>query len=73
MKHFAVIVGGLIYFALASRPDISFAASALACLMSKPTDELLNHARHVAPYLASTREICLVVGAAELPDALYGV
>jgi hypothetical protein len=73
VNHFAAIVGGLMYFANTTRPDISFAASALACFMSKPTDRLLSHARHVVPYLASTREQCLVLGAAEQRDALHGV
>jgi hypothetical protein len=73
VNHFAAIVGGLMYFANTTRLDLSFAASALACFMSKPTDNLLSHARHVVRYLASTRELCLVLGAAEQRDALHGV
>jgi hypothetical protein len=38
VKYFAAIVGGLMYFANTTRPDISFPASALACFMFKPTD-----------------------------------
>jgi hypothetical protein len=37
IKRFAAIVGALVYFENTAPPDISFAASASACLMSKPT------------------------------------
>jgi hypothetical protein len=79
VKYFAAIVGGLMYFANTTRPDISFAASALACFMSKPTDEL----NHVEPceacgsvlgkYWQVLGETCLVLGAAEQRDCLHGV
>jgi hypothetical protein len=46
-KAYAEMVGCLLYVAVCTRPDIQFAASALARYMSCPTNELMRHAVHV--------------------------
>jgi hypothetical protein len=63
-SQFASLVGGLLYFANTTRPDISFAASALSCFMATSTPTLLQHARHVVKYLAGSRDRKLILGAA---------
>jgi hypothetical protein len=62
--QFASLVGGLLDFANTTRPDISFAASALSCFMATSTPTLLQHARHVVKYLAGSRDRKLILGAA---------
>lgn len=60
---FPSIVGSVMYIATVSRPDVAFAASSLARFLSKPTQELLDAAKHVVCYLMSTSNIKLVFGA----------
>lgn len=49
------IVGSLQYVATVTRPNISFAASALARFMANPTNHLLKCAERVLKYLAGTK------------------
>jgi hypothetical protein len=73
---YAEMVGCLLYVAVCSRPDIQFAASALARYMSCPTKELVKHAIHVFRYLAGTVELALEFQGKGQPvcyvDADYG-
>jgi hypothetical protein len=73
---YAEMVGCLLYVAVCSRPDIQFAASALARYMSCPTKELVKHAVHVFRYLAGTVELALEFQGKGQPvcyvDADYG-
>jgi hypothetical protein len=57
---YAEMVGCLLYVAVCTRPDIQFAASALARYMSCPTKELMKHVVHVFRYLAGTVDLGLV-------------
>jgi hypothetical protein len=50
------IVGSLQYVATVTRPDISFAASALARFLTCPTAHLMNCAEKVSRYLAKTKK-----------------
>jgi hypothetical protein len=58
------------------RPDIQFAASALARNMPCPTKELVQHAVHVFRYLAGTVDLALEFQSKGQPvcyvDADYG-
>jgi hypothetical protein len=49
------IIGAVQYMAVVTRPDIAFAASALARYMSNPTKHLMRCAIRLLRYLAATR------------------
>jgi hypothetical protein len=49
------VVGGILYIAVAGRPDISFAIARLARYTAKPTVEAVKEAKHLLKYLATTR------------------
>jgi hypothetical protein len=54
-QRYMQIVGSLQYVATVTRPDISFAASALARFFTCPTAHLMNCAEKVLRYLAKTK------------------
>ena len=56
-SRFAELVGGLMYLATHSRPDISHAVGALAPYMANPTLEHWAAARTVLKYLAGTARL----------------
>jgi hypothetical protein len=58
--RYAEMVGCLLYVAVCTRPDIQFAASALARYMSCPTRELMRNVVHVFRYLAGTVDLALI-------------
>lgn len=58
-QRYAAMVGGLIYLANRTRPDISIATAILAQYMSRPTTLLLKAARRVFAYLNATKDFCL--------------
>jgi hypothetical protein len=62
LASYAAMVGSMLYLAGTTRPDLSYAASALSRFMGNPTVELLDHARHVCRYLAGTAHLQLVLG-----------
>jgi hypothetical protein len=64
IQSYAAMVGCLQYLACVSRPDLTFAASQLACYMAKPTREHLIEAKRALRYLASTRKYKLSLGGA---------
>jgi hypothetical protein len=47
LREYQAIVGSLMYIALATRPDISFAVAALSCYNSKPFTSHLTAAKRV--------------------------
>ena len=53
------IVGSLQYLAIVTRPDIAFAASALARYMNNPTRFLLKCAERTLRYLGHTKDLTL--------------
>lgn len=53
------IVGALLYCATTVRPDLAFAASALAQLLQAPTDSAFTAAKHTLRYLNGTRKLGL--------------
>jgi hypothetical protein len=62
LQSYPAIVGSLLYLASTTRPDLTYAALALARFMAPPTTELLDHARRVLRYLVGTRELELHLG-----------
>jgi hypothetical protein len=62
LSSYASIVGGLMYIANSTRPDICFAVSMLARFMSSPADEHVVQAKHALRYLAGTKDYKLVLG-----------
>ena len=58
-KEYQAIVGSLMYIALATRPDIAFAASALSRYNSQPRTSHLTTAKRVLRYLRKTADHCL--------------
>jgi hypothetical protein len=62
LDQYAAIVGGLLYLACATRPDLAHSASALSRYMAAPRPEHLDAARRVCRYLAGTAGYHLVLG-----------
>ena len=58
------IVGALLYCAVSTRPDISYAVGMLCRTMTKPTPELLAAAQRVLIYLSITKDLGITFGAA---------
>ena len=58
-KDYQAIVGSLMYIALATRPDIAFAVSALSRYSSRPRTSHLTAAKRVLRYLRKTIDHCL--------------
>jgi hypothetical protein len=56
IQRYQSMVGGLMWAATQSRPDISYATSVLARYLRKPTDEHTNAAKRVLCYLKGTRK-----------------
>ena len=56
---FQKLVGSLIYLAICTRPDISYAAMALGQFNAKPTHAHLLAAKRVLRYLSSTLDLVL--------------
>jgi hypothetical protein len=54
-RKYQAIVGSLMYIALATRPDISFAVAALSRYNSKPYKTHLTAAKRVLRYLKATK------------------
>lgn len=54
------IVGGIMYACCCTRPDLSFASSSLAQLMSAPTSSALAAAKHALRYLSATVHLSLI-------------
>jgi hypothetical protein len=59
IKGYQAIVGSLMYTALATRPDISFAVAALCRFNSRPFTSHLTAAKRVLQYLKSTADFRL--------------
>src|SRR5699024_825485 len=53
------IIGGLLYVANMTRPDISTAVSVLSRLLDKPTDRAMKYAKQILKYLHTTKDKCL--------------
>ena len=58
-ERYMSIVGSLQYLAIVTRPDIAFAASALARYMNNPTRFLLKSAERTLRYLGHTKNLTL--------------
>lgn len=58
-------MGGLLYLATCTRPDISFAVGQLSRYVDKPTAESLMAAKTVQRYLKGTRTLALTYGTKE--------
>jgi hypothetical protein len=56
VKHHQAIVGSLMYAALATRPDISYAVAALCRYNSRPFTSYMTAAKRVLQYLKATAD-----------------
>jgi len=59
ITDYQAVVGSLMYAALATRPDISYAVTALSCYNSQPFTCHMTAAKRVLQYLKSTADFCL--------------
>ena len=57
--EYRTIVGEVMYLATATRPDLSFAASQLAQVMSTPTHVAMHAAKHVLRYISGAPGLSL--------------
>lgn len=74
-RHYMSLVGGLLYAAILTRPDISFAVQDLAKNMQASTEEHWTIGKRVLRYLKSTCEIGITYGPSSLaadPMVLVG-
>jgi len=69
---FRTSIGELLYLAVCSRPDISFAVAALARNVHAPTQRHMDHLRRVLRYLSGTRTlgICFPRSCSESQEGL---
>ena len=67
LKRYQSLVGGLLYAATNTRPDIAYAVGLLCRAMSKPTEELFSSALRVLSYLHRHRHIGLRYEATSAP------
>ncbi len=51
------LIGGLMYLAVCTRPNIAYSIGALARHMKAPTAEHWNAAKHVLRYISGTRDM----------------
>jgi len=72
VKGNQAIVGSLMYAALATRPDISFAVAALGRYNSRPFTSHLTAAKRVLQYLKSTADFRLHFSSTGSNDQLTG-
>jgi hypothetical protein len=72
IKGYQGIVGSLMYAALATRPDISFAVAALCRYNSRPFTSHLTTAKSVLQYLKSTADFRLHFSSTGSNDQLTG-
>lgn len=59
-SEFRSIVGSLMYASFATRPDISYATTALSKYSANPSSEHLGHAKHVLRYLYGKQDYRLL-------------
>lgn len=67
LRKYQSLVGGLLYAATNTRPDIAFSVGLLCRAMSKPTQELFDAALRVLSYLHRHRHIGLCYEASAAP------
>ena len=72
IKCYQAIVGSLMYAALATRPDISFAVAALCRYNSCPLTSHLTAANRVLQYLKSTANFRLHFSSSSCTNQLTG-
>jgi hypothetical protein len=58
-NQYPALVGSLLYLAVNTRPDISFAVGRLSRFMQNPTEEHMTAAKHVLRYLAKYPDLGL--------------
>ena len=58
--HFRSLLGSLMYLAVQTRPDISFAISRIACFAHEPLEQDMEALKRVCLYLKATPELGLV-------------
>jgi len=73
VKHFQVIVRSLMYAALATRPDISYAVAALCWYNSSPFTSHMTAAKRVFQYLKATADFQLHFNGNGNGNGNYGV
>jgi hypothetical protein len=73
VKHYHAIVGSLMYAALATRPDISYAVAALCRYNSRPFTSHMTAAKRVLQYLKATADFRLHFNGNGNGNGNYGV
>ena len=72
-RNYQSIIGGLMFAAICTRPDIAFAVSRLSRYCSNPTDLHLNAAKRILRYLKGTATHCITyTGSTERHPQLVG-
>ena len=67
LKRYQSLLGGLLYAAMNTRPDIAYAVGLLCRAMSKPSEELFTAALRILSYLHRHRNIGLCYEASNAP------
>jgi hypothetical protein len=58
-RPYAKLIGSVMYAAIISRPDVSYAVSTLSQALADPTPAHWQAGRYLLRYLKSTRDLCL--------------
>lgn len=70
-KPFSSLVGGLLWVAQCSRPDISFPVNRLSQFLQNPSLEHWNAAVRILQYLKQTKDLKLLLGGKSLVPVAY--
>ncbi|EGD75302.1 hypothetical protein PTSG_12513 [Salpingoeca rosetta] len=65
VRHYQSIIGSLLYLAVTTRPDISYATSVLSRFIQQPGKQHLHAARHVCKYLRGTAALAIKYSAGD--------
>jgi len=68
-RQYQALIGCLMWIALSTRPDISFAVSALSRFNGSPTEMHFKVAKRVLRYLSATRDLVLLLVPSKNGDA----
>ena len=72
VSRYRELIGALLYVAIGTRPDISFAVGQLSRFLAVPMRKHMGAARQVLRYLRGTKALGLTYGAAGAVRAVFG-
>lgn len=71
-KEYQSMVGSLVWLALATRPDLTYAVNFFSRFNSNPSDHHIHGVRKVLKYVSGTSSYALCLGEPNFPTGLHG-